>query len=142
MRNFLITVGMAIAAGAAAFGVFYLLNDDPAMRRAVREGDAMAWLRTEFHLNDAQAAAIKQLHDDYGTVCAGHCAAIMEARKRSAPPAEIAALEKKCVDSMTTHFRRVAALMPPGEGERYLATVLPRVAAYEHGAAPNLRATP
>jgi hypothetical protein len=142
MRNFLITVGVALAACAAAFGVFYALNDNPAMRRAAREGDAMAWLRTEFHLNDAQFAAIKKLHEDYGTVCAGHCAAIMEARKRSAPRAEIEALEKKCVDSMTAHFRRVAALMPPGEGERYLATVLPRVEGYGHEAAPNLRATP
>lgn len=142
MRNFLITMGVAVLAGVAAFGVFYLLNDAPAMQRAVREGDAIAWLRTEFHLNDAQAAAIKQLHDDYGTVCAGHCAAIMDARKRSAPPAEIATLEKKCVEAMTTHFRQVAALMPPGQGERYLATVLPRVAAYEHASAPNLRATP
>src|SRR6185369_3266733 len=109
---------------------------------AAREGDAMAWLRTEFHLNDTQFAAIKKLHDDYGSVCAEHCTAIMEARKRSAPPAEIAALEKTCVDAMTTHFRRVAALMPPGEGERYLATVLPRVSGYEHAAPPNLRAKP
>src|SRR5437762_6473458 len=103
MKNLLITVGIALAACGAAFGVFYVLNDDPAMRRAAREGDAMAWLRTEFHLNDAQFAAIKKLHEDYGTVCAGHCAAIMEARKRSAPPAEIAALEKTCVESMTVH---------------------------------------
>jgi hypothetical protein len=139
MRNILVTLGIALAACAAAFGVFYALNDDPALRRAAREGDAMAWLRTEFRLNDEQFAAIKKLHEDYGAVCAGHCRAIMDARKRSAPPAEIAALEKTCVDAMTAHFRRVAGCMPPAEGERYLATVLPRVADYDHNAAPNLQ---
>jgi len=142
MKNLLITLGVALAACAAAFGVFYALNDVPAMHRAAREHDAMAWLRTEFHLNDAQFAAIKKLHDDYGTVCAEHCAAIMAAQKRAAPAAEIAALEKTCVDAMTAHFRRVAALMPAGEGERYLTMVLPRVASYDHNGAPNLRVQP
>jgi hypothetical protein len=142
MKNLLLTLLVALVACAAAFGVFYVLNDEPAMRRAAREGDAMAWLRAEFRLNDTQFAAIKQLHDDYGVVCGEHCAAIVGARKRSAPAAEIAALEKTCVDAMTAHFRRVAALMPPGEGARYLDTVLPRVAGYEHTGAPNVRVTP
>lgn len=142
MKNFLITLGVALAACAAAFGVFYVLNDDPALRRAAREGDAMAWLRSEFRLNDTEFAAIKQLHEDYGTVCADHCAAIMAARERSAPPLEIAALEQTCVDAMKAHFRRVAALMPPAEGARYLATVLPRVENYSHAAAPNLQGQP
>jgi hypothetical protein len=139
MKNFLITLGIALAACAAAFSVFYVLNDEPGLRRAAREGDAMTWLRMEFRLNDEQFAAIKKLHEDYGTICAGHCSAILDARKRSAPPAELALLEKTCVDAMTAHFRRVATLMPPAEGERYLATVLPRVAAYDHSAAPNLQ---
>ena len=43
---------------------------------------------------------------------------------------------------MTAHFKRVAAEMPVAEGARYLATVLPRVAGYEHTGAPNVRATP
>lgn len=140
MKNLLITLGIALAACAAAFGVFYVLNDDPALRRAAREGDAMAWLRTEFRLNDEQFAAIKKLHEDYGAACAEHCAAIMAARKRSAPPAEITALEETCVKAMTAHFHRVAALMPAPEGQRYLATVLPRVAGYDHRAAPNVQA--
>jgi len=142
MKNFLITLGVALAACAAAFGAFYAMNDVPAMHRAARENDAMTWLRTEFHLDEAQFAAIKQLHDDYGVVCAGHCAAIMAAQKRAAPAAEIAALEKTCVDAMTAHFRRVAALMPAGEGERYLAMVLPRVESYDHNGAPNVRVQP
>jgi hypothetical protein len=102
----------------------------------------MAWLRAEFQLNDAQFAAIKKLHEDYRGVCAEHCAAIMAAEKRGAPAAEIAALEKTCVDAMNAHFRRVAALMPSGQGERYLAIVLPRIADYDHRGAPNVQVRP
>ena len=142
MKNFLITLGVALAACAAAFGVFFAMNENAALHAAAREGDAMAWLRAEFQLDDAHFAAIKRLHDDYSVACGAHCAAIMAARERRAPAAEIAALEKTCVDAMTAHFRQVAALMPAEQGARYLATVLPRVAGYEHRGAPNLRATP
>lgn len=142
MRNALLTIAAALGACALAFGIFFRLHDDPALRQAARDGDAMGWLRSEFRLDDAQFAAIKKLHDDYAIVCGEHCAAIMMARERKAPAAEVAALEKVCVDAMAGHFRRVAALMPAGEGERYLATVLPRVEGYDHRKAPTVRATP
>jgi len=142
MKNLVITLGIALAACGMAFGVFYAMNDVPAMHRAAREQDAMGWLRTEFRLNDTQFAAIKQLHDDYGIVCAKHCAAIMSAKERAASGAEIAALETTCVEAMTGHFQRVAAQMDAGEGVRYLATVLPRVKDFGHENTPNLRGTP
>jgi hypothetical protein len=142
VKNFWLTLIVVLTAGAAAFGAFYVMNDDPAVRHAAREHDAMAWLRAEFHLDDAQFAAIKQLHDDYGAVCAQHCTAIMAAKRRSAPAADIAALEKVCVDSMTEHFHRVAALMPPGEGLRYLAIVLPRISGYAHEGTPTVQVRP
>jgi hypothetical protein len=142
MKNLLISLGVALAACAAAFGIFYALNDDEAMHRAAREGDAMAWLKMEFHLDDGQFAAIKKLHDDYGIVCAQHCTMITNARQRSAPQDELARLEKLCVDSMTDHFSRVAKLMPAAQGERYLATVLPLIPGYAHAGPPTMQATP
>jgi hypothetical protein len=142
MKNFLITLGLALVACSLAFGAFYALNDEPALRRAAQEGDAMLWLRTEFRLDDTQFAAIKKMHDDYGVVCGEHCAAIISAKNRNAPAAEVAALETICVEAMTKHFEAVAALMPAGQGERYLATVLPRVAGYDHATAPNVRVSP
>lgn len=139
-RNFLLTAAVVAAACAMSYGVFYLASREPAaVRQAIREGDAMAWLRTEYRLDEAQFAAIKQLHEDYREKCAEHCSAIMAAEKRRAPAAEVAALEKVCVDAMTVHFRRVAALMPAGQGERYLAVVLPRVAGYDHHGAPDVQ---
>lgn len=142
MKNLGITIGVALAACLAAFGIFYAMNTDRALHAAAREGDAMAWLRTEFQLDDTRFAAIKKLHDDYSIACGEHCAAIMAARERRAPAAEVTALEKVCVDAMTAHFRQVAALMPVTQGERYLATVLPRVAGYGHHGAPDVRAKP
>lgn len=142
MKNLLLTLVVLAAAAAASFGVFYVMNDVPEVRRAAREGDAMAWLKTEFKLDDAQFAAIKKMHDDYAAVCGEHCAAIMNARRRKAPATEVAALEEVCTRSMTGHFRQVAALMPAGQGERYLAIVLPRIADYDHTGAPNVKVRP
>lgn len=143
MKNWLLTLVIALAACALSFGAFYAMNREPAgLRAAARAGDALEWLRADFKLTDAQYAAIKQLHDEYGTVCARHCDAIMTARKRGAPPAQIAALENECVQSMTDHFQRVAALMAPEQGRRYLAIVLPRVHDYDHRGTPNLQARP
>ncbi len=142
MKNFWITLGVVLAACGAAFGVVYALNTDRALHAAARDGDAMAWLRAEFRLEPAQFNAIKKLHDDYSIACGEHCAAILAARERKAPAPEVTALEKVCVDAMTAHFQRVAALMPAGQGERYLATVLPRVAGYAHHGAPDVRAKP
>jgi len=142
VRNLFITLGLALVACLLAFGTFYVLSENRALHAAAREGDAMAWLRAEFRLTDPQFATIKKLHEDYSMVCAQHCNAIMAARDRRAPAAEVAVLEKTCVDAMTDHFRRVAALMPPPEGERYLALVLPRVSGYAHHGPPNMRAKP
>jgi hypothetical protein len=140
MKNFLLTLGLIAAACALSFGVFFAMSREPVeMRQALRDGDAMTWLRAEFRLNDAQFAAIKQLHENYRQKCAEHCSAIMAAEHRGAPQGEVAALEKTCVEAMTVHFRSVAALMPPGQGERYLAIVLPRIADFDHRGAPNVQ---
>ncbi len=141
MRNFLLTLGLAIVACGVAFGVFYSLNDNAALRRAARDNDAMAWLEAEFHLDAARMASIRKLHEDYGTLCAEHCTRITNARRAAAPAAELGQLEQACVDAMTTHFRQVAGLMPATQGERYLRMVLPRVAQYPHAGAPSVQMT-
>jgi hypothetical protein len=140
MKNFLFTLGILVAAAGLSYGIFYTVSREPAaVRQALHERDALAWLRTEFKLSDAQLTAIKELHETYREACAVHCAKIMDAQNRGAPAAEVAALEKTCVTAMTEHFKRVAALMPPGQGERYLAIVLPRIADFDHRGAPNVQ---
>lgn len=143
MRNFLLTLGVALAACAVSFVVFYAVSRPSAeVRAAVQERDAMQWLRAEFHLTDAQFAEIQRLHDGYNAQCAEHCAAIMAARRSGAPAAEVARLESVCERSMAEHFHRVAAVMDPAQGRRYLEIVLPRVAGYDHHGAPSLRVDP
>jgi hypothetical protein len=143
MKNRIITALVVLGAAAAAFGAFYAANAEPAgVRTAARTGDSSAWLRSEFRLDDAQTEAIERLQAGFERVCAGHCAAIRAARRRGAPPSEISGLEEECVASMKEHFRQVAAIMPPGQGDRYLALVLPRIADYDHRGAPNLQGRP
>lgn len=143
MKNWILTLLFTLGAAAASFGAFFAMNKAPApVQAAARTGDALEWLRVEFKLTDAQYAAIRRLHEQYGKVCAVHCAAIQSAEQRRAPRAQIAALENRCVESMTEHFQRVAAIMSPAQGRRYLAIVMPRVHDYDHRGAPNLRAQP
>lgn len=142
MKNWLITWGVAVACGLLAYGVFFMGNDEPELRKAARAGDAMAWLRMEFRLGDAQAAAVKKLHDDFSVECGEHCAAIMDARERKGPAAEVARLEQVCVDAMTVHFKKVAAEMSAEQSARYLAFVLPRVAGHDHAGAPTVQVGP
>ena len=143
MKNLLITLGLALAVCAGGFGASYAVNREPAeLRRAAREKDAMEWLRTDFHLDPAQFAAIRTLHNNFAVECSAHCAAILAARRRQDPPAVIARLEGVCIRAMTEHFHQVAALMAPEEGQRYLAVVLPRIADYRHDGAPNVRVRP
>lgn len=139
MRNWLLTLAFALAACAASFGAFYAANHRARELQAAAT-DPMEWLRVDFKLTDRQYAAIKQLHEQYGAVCAQHCNAIMAAQARGAAPTEVSALENECVASMTRHFQQVAALMAPDQGQRYLAMVMPRIHDYDHRGAPDLQA--
>ena len=153
MRNFLISAALvaALATGAALIG--YRANIDPALHAAVARGDTMEWLRRDFHLNDAQLSAIRQLHDAYSGTCEEHCRMIQEATKaRQAleaahgDPAAIAAANTKvqemramCEGAIQVHVRKVAALMAPGDAQRYLSLVLPKISKFDHSGAPDLR---
>jgi hypothetical protein len=142
MRNLFYTAILALVVAGAAAGGFYYSQRDAELGRAARARDAMTWLRTEFHLTTVQEAAITKLQNEYAVVCSEHCAMILAARKRAAPAAEVAVLEKTCTDAMRAHFTQVSALMSPGEGPRYLQEVLPRIDAFGHQNAPNTRGTP
>ncbi len=111
----------------------------------------MEWMRCEFRLTDAQYAAILKLHEEHAVVCAGHCAAVGDAReklsaaRRAGDSAALAAAEREqreaeavCRTSVEAHVRQVASLMAPAEGARYLQMVLPRLAALDHAGPPKL----
>jgi hypothetical protein len=152
--KFLLGTVAVIALLAAGTGyVGYRLSGDPALHAAASKGDTMAWLRTDFHLSNEKFLEIRKLHDSYARTCEEHCRMIQEAmREREALLAahadraamdsadrRIQGLREVCEGSIATHVRRVAELMPPEDGRRYLALVLPRIANFDHTAAPDLR---
>ncbi len=145
-------VVLALAALAAGF-LCYHLNSAPALHAAVEKGDAMAWLRVDFHLTDGQFAEIKKLHEAYAPSCEEHCRLIQEATRardainaaRGSDPAAAAAAERTlqelrttCETAIAAHVRKVATLMSPDDGQRYLALVLPKIADFDHQMAPGL----
>lgn len=140
-----------VAAIAAGAGYYCTTRGDPACCVA-REGDALQWMKVEFHLTDAQYAAIAQAHEEQSSACAKHCEDVTAARERveklrgGGDPAALARAEADakrfeavCETSVEAHVRRVASFMPAAEGERYLAMVLPRIGSLSHTAAPDLR---
>ena len=149
MRTLAVLVVLAVIAGI----VCYRLGCEPTLHDAAAKGDPMAWLRADFHLTDAQYAAVQKLHDSYAGSCAEHCRMIQEATKvrnslhaaKSADSAAMIEAEKNlqelrthCETAIARHVREVAALMSPEEGQRYLALVLPKIADFDHRAAPDL----
>lgn len=145
------TVVIVIALAAGAAGVTYLCmrGDRPMMAGG---DDAMLWLRSEFKLDAARFAQIEKVHEAYQAVCEDHCALIMEQRARlrrlkseGASEADIAAaqveakrLDANCRASLEAHIRQVAGLIGGEQGERYLATILPRIAHFDHAGSPDL----
>jgi hypothetical protein len=145
------TLAILVLAAAATGFVCYRLSGDPVLHHAATSGDAMAWLRADFHLDDRQFAAIQKLHEAYAPSCEEHCRMIQEATRtrealKAADPAAAAAAERKlqelrttCETAIAVHVRQVAAQMSPGSGRRYLALVLPKIAGFDHRAAPDLQ---
>lgn len=147
------TLGALSLAALAAGFLCYQMSSAPALHAAVKNGDAMEWLRTDFHLTDGQFAEIKKLHDDYAPSCEEHCRLIQEATMardaiaatRGSDPAAVATAERTlqelrltCETAIAAHVRKVAAAMSPADGQRYLALVLPKIADFDHKMAPDL----
>lgn len=143
-----ILAGLATAVGVVA----YQVGGDSRLESALHEGDALAWLREEFKLTEDQFTQIKSLHDAYSGECEEHCRAIQQAtRARSSlagtadaaaladAEARLEALREQCETAIAAHIRRCAAEMSPAAAERYLAMMLPRIAAFDHRAAPDLQ---
>lgn len=153
MRNLVTTLGLVLAIAVATAFVTYRASSESALQAALEQRDALAWLRADFRLNDHQFATIKRLHDSYSLVCEDHCRAIQDAvrarnalktaanpdeRAMAAAEARVQELRRVCETAIIAHVREVASHMSPPEGERYLALVLPKVADFDHRAAPDV----
>lgn len=134
-RPLILLIG-ALALGAAIFSASYFVAQRTTEMCCATPTDDLSWLRDEFHLNDADMARIRELHEGYLPKCAEMCAKI--AAKKSelesmlghgtnltaetqAKLAELAALRAQCQAQMLQHFAMVSQAMPPEQGRRYLA---------------------
>ena len=126
----------ALALGAAIFGGSYFASQRATVMCCIKPADELGWLRTEFHLSDAEMKRIRELHEGYLPQCAEMCAKIA-AKKSELESAlgsgtnltgeaqaklyEVAALRAQCQAQMLQHFITVSQAMPPEQGRRYLA---------------------
>jgi hypothetical protein len=99
--------------------------------------DDLSWLKTEFHLSNAELDHVRQLHEGYLPQCAATCAKIAAKKtelarelaeggtnistEAQATLNEIAVLRAQCQAQMLQHFVTVSQAMPAAEGRRYLA---------------------
>jgi hypothetical protein len=134
-RSLVILVG-ALALGAAVFAGSFFTARHATVICCAKPADDLSWLRTEFHLSDAEMAHVRELHEGYLPKCAEYCAKIA-AKKNELDAAlgngtnitaaaqqkmnELAALRAQCQAQMLQHFVAVSQAMPPEEGRRYLA---------------------
>lgn len=136
MNRSLVIVLAALVLGAALFGGSYFAGRRACVMSLSNPADDLAWLRTEFHLSDAEMARIQKLHEGYLPKCAEMCAkiaakktelvAVLSTTTNQDPVvqqklAEVAALRAQCQAQMLQHFAEVSRTMPPEQGRRYLA---------------------
>jgi len=151
--NFRWATVAAIAALTLAVGcISYHCFHHPMPASVGHDDPALAWVEHEFDLSGEKLARVKAMHEAYVGVCAEHCRVIAETRQklrelqaaRAAPEeiaavsAEAAAADAHCMASTREHIREVAAAIGGAQGQRYLDTVLPRVAGFDHSAPPTL----
>jgi hypothetical protein len=138
MNRSLVILCGALALGAAIFAGSYLTAQRATVSCCARPADDLSWLQDEFHLDRAEMARIRELHEGYLPQCAGLCAKI--AAKKAELEAvlgsntnltaeaqtklnELAALRVQCQAQMLQHFVAVSQAMPPEPGRRYLAEI-------------------
>ena len=134
-RSLVILLG-ALALGAAIFAGSYFTAQRATVMCCSNPADDLSWLRTEFHLSDADMSRIRQLHEGYLPQCAAMCAKIAAKKQELASQLgtgtnlaagtqaelnEIAELRAQCQAQMLRHFIAVSQAMPPEQGRRYLA---------------------
>ena len=127
---------VAIAGGVSFFVTRHFFTVSPP------DTSEMDWLAGGFDLDPQQRAKIADLHAAYRPVCLEHCDAIVAAQDRiaaaqSTPERQIAEaemhqLEIICHQSTRTHLEAVAAVMAPGQSQRYLELISPRLSDHRH----------
>jgi hypothetical protein len=139
-KTLLILLALAAVAVAAYFTCYHLATRET--RRMLGSTDGMAWLRTEFRLNDEEARAVEKLQADYEPHCMEMCNRIAKSNERlsamlqksTAMTPELETAMREAVqteaDCNVTTLRQVFAIgaqMAPEQSARYRAMVAGRI---------------
>ena len=147
-----------VCAGLAA-GAAFMLTRWAGKEKSLPLEEQLSWLKTDFRLSEAQVSAIQILHDDYVPVCLTHCEKIQAARKAAklagkrveggdagaraaaveTAKAELRRVEAVCREATRAHLLRVAAIMEPAQGERFIALVMPKLGDQHRDASCELK---
>ena len=135
-RSLIIVLG-ALALGVAVFAGSYFVSQRACVMSMTNPADDLSWLRDEFHLNDAEMARVRQLHEGYMPQCAEMCTRIATKKQELAEAlandgtnvtadaqkklTELGELRAQCQEQMLRHFIATSQAMPPEQGRRYLA---------------------
>jgi len=119
MKPSRLIVFAGLAVGLIAYTCFYLRATYPQRSLEQSSHPELAWLKAEYHLTDAQFAAVVRLHDAYSPKCAEMCRRIDE--QNAKVQRLLAATNTET--AMLQHFYETSRQMSPEQGKRYLAWV-------------------
>jgi len=141
MRRPWVILIAGIAAALLGYFAFYFAGTAQSRAMSREQEPELAWLKKEFHLNDAEFARISEMHSSYLSGCAERCHRIDERNQQlkqllgatnTVTPeidkllSDAAKLRAECHKQMLQHFYEVSRTMPPEQGRRYLAWVQER----------------
>lgn len=142
MKRLALILILTLAVALAGYGIAYEWATRPARAMLAHPDCGMVWLRSEYHLSEAQYARIAKMHDDYRPTCAKLCARIAAAREKldkliaanqavtpetEAALREWALVQSDCRTAMLRHVYAVSAEMKPEDGKRYIQMATSRL---------------
>src|SRR5258708_20823350 len=134
-RSWVILIG-GIVLAVAADSSFYCICTARSHALQCCPEPELAWLKSEFHLSDAEFKRVSEMHETYLAGCAERCRLIDEKSQQlkhllvmtnAVTPeierllAESAQLRAECQKKMLQQFYEISQTMPPEQGKRYLA---------------------
>lgn len=135
MRRSIVILAAIVLSSAAIFQTAHWGACQLCVARSAQSWDDLQWLRMEFKLSDQDVDRIRKLHDGYLPMCRQYCQQIavknqilQQSLETNTPSIsakdalrDIALLRAECQAEMLKHFEAVSRVMPPSQGERYLA---------------------
>ena len=149
-RGMILIFGLLL--GVGAYAAFYFGATSGHRHMAHEPAAELLWLKSEFHLTDAEFQRVSDLHEAYLPQCREMCRKIAAknvelktiiAQTNAVTPqikeklAEIAEIRSECQATMLRHFFEVSQAMPAEQGRRYLEWIENKTLRFAQGHASD-----